>query len=281
MTLDDFTIPSAGTIERWCFDFVVSTDASVKFGPPAVPHLDVEENWERDPSVRRIARPGRPAHWRVVSRSPATPRPEALVERSARAKLLQRFVHHELQAAELFAWAVLAFPTAPRAFRAGLVRLCGEEIAHMRLYLAHLRTLGAEFESFPVRDWFWERVPSCTDAAAVVALQGVGLEGANLEHSARFAAQFRAVGDERAAAILEQVGQDEIAHVAFAKKWFEHFTGAELTFATWSAKLPAPLSASVLQGRPINRAARNRAGLDDAFVDALESAPPTGLRRER
>jgi uncharacterized ferritin-like protein (DUF455 family) len=279
MHKDGFSIPNEGTIERWCFDFVVSTDAGVKFAPAVLPALDDEKNWERDPPVRRIARPGRPAQWRIVARSPATPRPEALVERSARAKLFQRFVHHELQAAELFAWAVLAFPATPRAFRAGLVRLCGEEIAHLRLYRDHLRTLGAEFESFPVRDWFWERVPSCVDAAAFVALQGVGLEGANLEHSARFAAQFFAVGDERAAAILERVGQDEIAHVAFAKKWFEHFTGAELTFETWSAKLPAPLSASVLQGRPINRAARKRAGLDDAFVDALESAPPTGLRR--
>src|SRR6187551_3791151 len=147
MSADGFTIPSEGTIERWCFDFVVSTALDVKFGAKPAPALDDERNWERDPAVRRIARPGRPAHWRVVARSPATPRAEALVERSARAKLLARFVHHELQAAELFAWAVLAFPAAPRAFRAGLVRLCGEEIAHMRLYLAHLRTLGAEFES--------------------------------------------------------------------------------------------------------------------------------------
>jgi uncharacterized ferritin-like protein (DUF455 family) len=270
-----------GTIERWCFDFVTSTRASDKLAPAALPALDDEANWEREPPVRRIARPGRPAEWRVVARSPATPRAEALGDPSARARLFQRFVHHELQAAELFAWAVLAFPDTPRAFRAGLMRLCGEELEHMRLYLAHMRSLGHEFDAFPVRDWFWERVPSCADPAAFVALQGLGLEGANLEHSARFAAQFRAAGDERAAAILERVERDEIAHVAFAKTWFERFTGAPLTFDAWSAKLPAPLSPSVLQGRPINRAARKRAGLDDAFVDALMSAPSTGLRRAR
>ncbi|MDZ4773735.1 MAG: DUF455 family protein [Planctomycetota bacterium] len=276
--MSGITVPASGTIERWCFDFVTSAESAAKFSPQA-PTGDLA--WERDPPARRIDRPGRPAEWRIVTRSPSTPRAEALVQASARAKLFQRFVHHELQAAELFAWAVLAFPSTPHAFRAGLVRLCSEEIAHMQLYLAHMRSLGVEFDAFPVRDWFWERVPSCSDAAAFVALQGVGLEGANLEHSARFAAQFRAVGDERAAEILERVERDEIAHVAFAKVWFEHFTGAPLTFEAWRAKLPAPLTPSVLQGTPINRAARNRAGLDDAFVDALISSPPTGLRRAK
>ncbi len=279
MSSSGITVPSEGTIERWCFDLVTSTDARAKLEPKAPPSTEHERSFEADPPVRRIAQPGRPPHWRLAKRSPSTPRAEALVEASARAKLLGRFVHHELQAAELFAWALLAFPSTPRAFRSGLVRLACEEIEHMRLYLGHMRSLGFEFDAFPVRDWFWERVPTCADAAAFVALQGVGLEGANLEHSARFAAQFRAAGDERAASILERVERDEIAHVAFAKKWFEHFTGAPLTFESWSSKLPAPLTPSLLQGHPINRSSRKRAGLDDAFVDALEAAPSTGLRR--
>lgn len=195
--------------------------------------------------------------------------------------MVHRFVHHELQAAELFAWALLAFPQTPREFKTGLMRLCGEELLHMRLYLGHLGALGCEFGAFPVRDWFWERVPRCADPAAFVACMGIGLEGANLEHAARHAAQFRAAGDEAGARILERVELDETAHVAFAKTWFERFTGAELSFEAWRERLPAPLTPSLLRGAPLNRAARARAGLDERFLDALAAAPPTGLRRPR
>jgi uncharacterized ferritin-like protein (DUF455 family) len=188
-------------------------------------------------------------------------------------------LHHELQAAELFAWAVLAFPETPHAFRAGLVRLCVEELAHLALYKNELARLGFAPGAFPVRDWFWERVARCTDAASFVALQGLGLEGANLEHSARFAALFRAAGDESTASVLEHVEQDEIAHVAFAVHWFEHFSGAPLDYDRWRAALPPPLTPALLQGRPLNRVARARAGLDESFLARLESEPPTRARR--
>jgi uncharacterized ferritin-like protein (DUF455 family) len=149
----------------------------------------------------------------------------------------------------------------------------------MALYLEHMRGLGTEFGAHPVRDWFWERVPRCADATSFVALQGLGLEGANLEHSARFAVQFRAAGDDAGARILERVEQDEIAHVAFAARWFERFTGAALDYDAWRAALPAPLTPALLQGHPLNRAARRRAGFGEAFLDRLAAEPPTGLRR--
>ncbi|MBL8859823.1 MAG: DUF455 family protein [Planctomycetes bacterium] len=271
--------PAAHTIERWCLDFVRGASATEKLSPSPTPDTALESAWDPAASACRIAQPGRPPEWTITTRSGSTPRGQALRDPAARAKLLHRFVHHELQAAELFAWAVLAFPETPRAFRTGLVRLCREELAHLELYLNHMRALGFDFGAEPVRDWFWERVPTCVDAAAFVALQGIGLEGANLEHSARFALQFRAAGDEAGARILERVERDEIAHVAFARQWFERFTGRPLTFDAWCAHLPAPLTPSVLQGRPINRAARLAAGLDDAFLDKLSAAPPTGLRR--
>ena len=269
--------PPAGTVERWCFDFVSAREVEAKLAP--APLVLEALGWEDDPPERGNIRPGRPEAWEVVRRSPPAPKLAALADPVSRAEMLHRFVHHELQAAELFAWAVLAFPRTPREFRAGLLRLCAEELVHMRLYLDHLRRLDVSFGTYGVRDWFWERVPLCADPAAFVALQGIGLEGANLEHAARYAAQFRAAGDERGACILEQIEHDEIAHVAFAKTWFERFTGAPLTFEAWKARLPAPLTPSVLQGRPINVSARRRAGLDDAFLEALAAAPPTGLRR--
>jgi uncharacterized ferritin-like protein (DUF455 family) len=269
------------TVQAWCAELVATRELAAKLAPPPPPDPADERAWGADPAPRRIAAPGRPPQLRVVARSPSAPSAGALARPDARARLVHTLAHHELQAAELFAWAVLAFPDTPREFRAGLVRLAQQELEHLALYVEHLGALGSRFGAHPVRDWFWQRVPSCADAASFVALQGLGLEGANLEHSARLTAAFRAVGDEAGARILERVERDEVAHVAFARAWFERFTGRALDYDAWRAALPAPLSPSVLQGRPLNRAARKRAGFDDAFLARLEAEPRVGAGSER
>lgn len=263
-------------MEQWCLDFVLEADLERKLQPGPVP----EGPWEQEAPSRRLEAPGRPDCLRVVSRSPKTPRPAALVERTHRARMMHVFLHHELQAAELFAWAVLAFPDTPREFRSGLMRLLGEELSHLALYREHLKHLGACYGDFPVRDWFWERVPLCQRPEQFVALVGLGLEAANLEHSARFAELFRAAGDPEGAAIIERVEHEEIGHVAFGARWFRHFVGC-LGFEEWAAALPAPLTPSLLRGKPLNREARLAAGLDEQFLRRLESAPATGQSRRK
>lgn len=271
--------PPAGTLEAWCFEFVTGTELEVKLAPRSAPAAHDERSWEPAAPSRRIRAPGRPPELVPSLRAARTPRAGALAAPRARAQLLHAFLHHELQAAELFAWAVLAFPTAPREFRAGLVRLCQEELAHLGLYARRLTTLGFAAGAFPVRDWLWERVSGAGDAAAFVALLGLGFEGANLDHSARFAAAFRAAGDAESASILARIERDEVAHVAFAARWFARLSGAPLDYERWRAALPAPLTPALLQGRPLNRAARLRAGLDADFLAQLEREPATNTER--
>lgn len=274
-----YTIPTPGTLERWCWELIHTDQLSHKLTPPPPPDARDEASWEHPPIGRRLRSAVRPTGLTFIERSPRTPKPGALHAPRARAQLLHTFLHHELQAAELFAWAVLAFPHTPRAFRAGLVRLCRDELSHLALYREQLERLGFAPGAFPVRDWFWQRVATCETPQAFVALQGLGLEGANLEHSVRFAAQFRAVGDEACAQVLEQVEREEIAHVAFAVHWFEQLSGTALDYDRWRDALPKPLSPAVLQGKPLNRGARLRAGLDAAFLERLEAEPSTAIRR--
>ncbi len=191
----------------------------------------------------------------------------------SRARQLHVFLHHELQAAELMCWALLAFPDTPRAFREGLLRITLDEVRHMGLYRAHIESLGHHVGEFPVRDWFWERVPSCRLPEQFVAVMGLGFEGGNLEHARSFAARFRAAGDEEGAAIQERVAREEIAHVRFGAEWFRHFAGG-LDFERWREALPEPLSPMLMRGKPLDREARSAAGLDDDFLDALESWTP-------
>ena len=261
--------PAPASIEAWAGEYVRATELSAKTAPAPAP-----PEFADAPVPERIAAPGRPPELQVVSRAPATPKPGALVRPQARAELLHRFWHHELQAAELFAWALLAFPETPEAFRRGLVRILFEEVGHMRLYAREIERLGFALGDFPVRDWFWERVPTVRSPASFVALVGLGLEAANLDHAPRWADALRAAGDTRSAEIEARVGDEEERHVAFASEWFEHFTGEPLTFKAWSAALPAPLTPLLMRGKVVNRAARVRAGLNEGFVSDLASWQP-------
>jgi uncharacterized ferritin-like protein (DUF455 family) len=258
--------PAEGTAERWAWDYVLSSSLAAKLEPAPLP-----DAWEIAPSARRLRAPGRPTELRVIDRAEKT---RGLRSSAGRARALHTFLHHELQAAELMAWAMLAFPDTPRAFRTGLARIVLDEARHARMYAREIERLGHAVGEFPVRDWFWERVPTCATAASFVAVMGLGLEGANLEHSATFAARFREAGDEEGARVQERIGLEEIAHVRFGAEWFPRLAGEPLAFDAWRAALPAPLTPLLMRGTPIDRARRAQAGLDAPFLDALEKWRP-------
>ena len=258
------TVPE--TVEAWALAFITSTDLAHKLRPPEAPIV-----FAADAVPLRIDAPGRPAELEVVPRSKRSVRQGELGDPTKRARLLHTFWHHELQAAELMAWALLAFPDAPEEFRRGLLRICGDELRHMRMYEARIREMGHAVGDFPVRDWFWQRVPSCETVVQFVALLGLGLEGANLDHADRYAAWFESAGDAKGASVQRAVGADEIAHVRFAPEWFARLGGAQLEFKDWARSLVAPLTPALFRGRPMNREGRRRAGFSEEFLDALEA----------
>ncbi|HET8936720.1 MAG TPA: DUF455 family protein [Polyangiales bacterium] len=264
-------LPRADTLQRWAFEYVSSESLAHKTAPGPVPFnlLGAEECLPL-----RLAQPGRPAELRVSAQKIKAPRGGALRDPKKRAALLHTFWHHELQAAELMCWAALAFPDTPAAFKRGLINICQDEIRHMQLYAAAIEALGFTLGDFPVRDWFWMRVPGSTSASAFLSAMGLGFEAGNLDHTRRFAEQFRAIGDESGARLQELVAEEEVPHVAFAVHWFRRFQG-ELSFAGWCRELPAPLSPMVMRGDPLNRCARALAGMDEPFLDALEQWQPT------
>jgi uncharacterized ferritin-like protein (DUF455 family) len=262
--------PPAGTLQRWAFDYVSSSSLAHKIAPPELP---VTVLGPEDFPALRLVQPGRPPELHVSAQKIKAPRGGALRDPKKRAALLHTFWHHELQAAELMCWAVLAFPDTPAAFKRGLINICHDEIRHMQLYAAALQALGFQLGEFPVRDWFWQRVPSAASPAAFLATMGLGFEAGNLDHTQRFAELFRAFGDEAGARMQELVAKEEVPHVAFAAHWFRRFEG-ELSFARWQGELPAPLSPMVMRGDPLNRSARAVAGMDEQFLDALEQWQP-------
>lgn len=268
-------MPPEGTLERWAFDYVTSTSLAYKRSPPALPRTEDEASWEPSPPSRRELRPGRPPELRPAVGKQKTPTGAQLASPEKRARLLHLFFHHELQAAELFAWASLSFVDAPRGLRAGWLKLALEEVRHMGLYAQEIERLGAQIGDFPVRDWFWDRVPSCTSAASFLALVGVGLEGGNLDHGERFEAMFEAVGDHASALAIRRVADEEVAHVRFAVRWLDKLGVPVRSLDELSRLLPPPLSPMVLRGQPFAREARLRAGLSPALLDAIEAYSPS------
>ncbi|MBI4957838.1 MAG: DUF455 family protein, partial [Myxococcales bacterium] len=208
--------PPAGTVEAWAWAYVTTTSLAGKLDPEATP-----SSWEPSPPARRLSAPGRPPELTRLGKSPRTPRD--LVDLRRRAQLFHSFLHHELQAAELMCWALCAFVDAPPPFRRGLVVLFWDEVRHLRAYAGHLATLGFRPGDFPVRDWFWERVPRCRSPAELTATLGIGFEGGNLDHGERFAARLRAAGDAVGAELCARVAHEEEAHVRFAWLWFWRF----------------------------------------------------------
>ncbi len=232
---------------------------------------------DADPGVPvRYAEPVRPPGLEFVpGASPKVPAAAGMCDPSQRPRILHALANHELQAAELFAWALLAFPEAPKAFRQGLVKILGDEQRHCRLYLDRLAAMGAAFGDYPVSGLFWRRVPEMDSPLAFVCTMGLTYENANLDFALEHIVAARANGDEATARVLEQVHDEEIAHVAFAWRWMRAFKDAETSdWETFVAAGPRH-AAERARGATFDRPGRERAGLDAAFIARLEGTRPT------
>ena len=99
-----------------------------------------------------------------------------MADPAQRVRILHGFANHELQAVELFAWAVLAFPDAPPEFRQGLWRILREEQRHTRMYMARLEAHGSRFGAFPVNAYFWGKVARLTTPSRFVCALSLTFE---------------------------------------------------------------------------------------------------------
>jgi len=224
----------------------------------------------------RIAAPGRPAHLTITpGRHTRVPPIAGMRDPAQRARILHALANHELQAIELFAWAVLAFPETPIAFRRGLLAILAEEQRHLELYLGRLAAHGVAFGDQPVTGHFWNKLDHLRGPCEFVCAMNLTFENANLDFAGDYAAAARAAGDEASALALEQVHADEIRHVHFGWVWLRRLTPDLDPWQSYLAHIRPPLGPARARGARFDREARRRAGLDDAFIAALEAVSPT------
>jgi len=220
------------------------------------------------------AAPGRPGGLRIAGGEKRVPLPSGreLEREETRALLLHFFANHELLATELMALALLRFPEAPRAFRAGLVQTLRDEQEHTKLYMERMGRAGFRFGDLPVNGFFWRHVGGMTSPADYVSRLSLTFEQANLDYARHYGGLFRGFGDDDTAALLEKIYEDEISHVGYGLRWLRKWKEAgESDWEAWRKRLVFPLSPARARGNvPFNAEGRRRAGFDDAFIRSLE-----------
>jgi len=230
----------------------------------------------------RLERPGRPPELRWSQHGRVkVPNVEGMADPAQRVRILHALANHELQAVELFAWALLAFPEAPAAFRRGLLRRIAEEQRHVRMYVQRLDALGTRLGDFPVSGYFWSKTPGLTTPLRFVCAMGLTFENANLDHTALYEAAALRAGDVTTARLLRRVGADEIAHVRFAWRWLLAWKRPdESPWEAYSANVIWPLRGALARGKSFHAEIRRAVGLDEEFIRKLAASdrgsPRTG-----
>jgi len=223
----------------------------------------------------RHSLPARSANLQFAAprKAPAMPRGEALREERKRAVAHHVMANHELQALEVMAWVLCAFPEAPAEFRSGLGWVMQEEQRHTRMHVERARKLGLEFGDLPVNCYIWKKAMEFQSPLDYLAGLPLVFEARNLDHTLEFAAEFEAVGDARSAALMRTIHDDEIRHVAFGIEWLRRMKRDDQTeWEAFESHLHWPLRPSKARGDVFQHAARRAAGLTDEFIAHLKSA---------
>jgi uncharacterized ferritin-like protein (DUF455 family) len=256
------------TVHDYARTLIEATTLEGKLAPP-----DGLRATPEDPSVAplRLLAPGRPDSLRIrPAREVKVPRKAAMANRDQRGRILHALVNHELQAVELFAWALLAFPDTPAGFRNGLLAILADEQRHMQLYMECMRPLGVAFGDLPVTGHFWNRIGDVQTPLHFVCVMGLTFENANIDFAGEYAEYARAGKDMAAAQALSVVHDDEIRHVRFAWKWLHKFKRPEdSAWDAYVANIAWPLSPARARGKNFDTASRVAAGLSQEFIDKL------------
>lgn len=216
-------------------------------------------------------RPGRPA--RPELRLPRDmPRRGRAGSPAGRVALLHAIAHIELNAVDLACDILCRFTyePLPRSFYDDWVRVADEEATHFELLIERLDAMGAAYGDLPAHDGLWQSAQATAhDLLARLAIVPLVLEARGLDVTPAMIASLEKVGDADSVAVLRIILRDEIGHVAAGQRWFEHIchdrgavpvtTFQELVRTHFKGALKAPF----------NRAARDSAGLTEAFYKPL------------
>ena len=226
---------------------------------------------DRDPgSILLWNEPSRPYNLRFQkhTRQDKLPKLHEHHDIDKRAYCLHRFAGHELLAVEIMAYALLAYPNAPKHFRKGVANTLKEEQEHVRLYMKQMKELGIEFGDAPVFKHFWAYTPHLHSPEEYVSVMSLTFEMANLDFAPMYQASFAKHGDIGSAKLMERILHDEIAHVSFGWNWLKKLKKPEdPMWDAWVQSLPDFLPPSRAQGQIFQKEHRQKAGISTKWLE--------------
>lgn len=246
---------------------LLAPELTVKLAPVRESFTD-----ERPGAACRWTQPARPAGLQFAPRktAPAMPRPASLRDPYRRAVAHHILANHELQALEVMAWVLLAFPDAPQPFRLGLAQIMQDEQRHTLMHVERAAALGLAFGQLPVNGYIWAKAQQFTCVLDYLAGLPLTFEGRNLDHTLEFEEYFRDAGDLKSAAVMRQIHRDEVQHVAFGYHWLNQLKPpAWDDWQTYCAHLHWPLRPEKALGDRFHREPRQAAGLSEDFINHL------------
>ena len=246
---------------------LLSPSLDEKLGSVRIPFTD-----EQPGAALRVTEPARSPDLQFGMRraAPAMPHPDTFVDPAKRAIAHHIMANHELQALEVMAWMLLAFPEAPRDFRLGMARIMQDEQRHTRMHIERAAALGLRFGDLPVNAYIWKKSQEFESVMDYLAGLPLTFEGRNLDHTLEFDGYFTAVHDPKSAAMMQAIHRDEIEHVAFGMEWLRKLKPPELS--DWDAyvqHLHFPLRPDKSVGDVFHEGPRLAAGMSEEFVARL------------
>lgn len=130
----------------------------------------------------------------------------------------------ELQAREAFRWACGALPDAPGGLRSCWAGLVGEEDRHLGWLMGRLSALGSAPGARTVSARLWDSLTACRTAEEFEILVAKAEERGR-QAGERFRTLLAPV-DPESAAVFGRIADEEVSHVALARRHFPESAAA-------------------------------------------------------
>ena len=226
----------------------------------------------------RVTEPVRSANLRFAAArtAPAMPHPTTFCNPEKRAIAHHIMANHELQALEVMAWVLLAFPQEPLDFRLGLAKIMEDEQRHTKMHIERAAAMGLKFGSLPVNGYIWKQSMEFRSVLDYLVGLPMTFEGRNLDHTLEFEGYFVAANDLKSAAMMHIIHRDEIRHVAFGLDWMRNLKPDNLSdWEVYVEHLHFPMRPDKSVGDIFHAEPRFSAGMSAEFIEKLRRSKST------
>lgn len=199
---------------------ILSTDLSQKISLAQSLSSFPVQKLEVFAQVDLFKKPGRPDDFLVVSARKVPKR--SFQDLQGRAQFLHAIANIELFAIELPALCLLRFGSDDLDFIAEQIQIIKEEAKHFYLLSERLTEMGFAFGSFPVHYGLWDYAWKCSSELEHQIIIPCYLEARGLDVTPGFIQKFKDIQDEKSAAIMQLIYEEEIGHVESGQQYLQN-----------------------------------------------------------